>query len=141
MYSFLYIQMMQNPSLYGIHDDPEAVWKDEPILKRRKLDLAHTATCLLEKSHLVQHNPQRGALQSTPMGHIASQYYVSYIYIALYRHQLRPNFTDVELLRLFSLSGEFMHITVREYEKLKLAKMVMKVPIPVNNHTISSGVG
>ena len=51
--------------------------------------------------------------------------------MTLYGRQLWTNFTDIELLRLFSLSGEFTHITVREDEKLELAKLVMKVPIPV----------
>ena len=39
--------------------------------------------------------------------------------------------SDIELLRLFSLSGEFAHITVREEEKLELSKLAGKVPIPV----------
>ena len=65
------------------------------------------------------------------MGRIASQYYVSHTSMALYGRQLQPNFTDIEMLRLFSLSGEFTHITVREDEKLELAKLVIKVPIPV----------
>mmetsp|Transcript_13763 Transcript_13763/g.20677 ORF Transcript_13763/g.20677 Transcript_13763/m.20677 type:complete len:1176 (+) Transcript_13763:3-3530(+) len=51
--------------------------------------------------------------------------------MALYSRQLRPNMTDIDLLRLFSLSGEFKHITVRNEEKLELAKLAAKVPIPV----------
>jgi pre-mRNA-splicing helicase BRR2 len=39
--------------------------------------------------------------------------------------------SDIELLRLFAMSGEFAHITVREEEKLELAKLAGKVPIPV----------
>ena len=68
------------------------------------------------------------------MGRIASQYYVSHTSMALYGWQLRPNFTDIEMLCLFSLSGEFMHITVREDEKLELTKLVMKVPTPVKEN-------
>jgi len=129
-YSFLYVRMLRNPSLYGIHE-PESTLKNDPTLKSRRLDLAHTAACLLEKSHLVRYDRKSGALQSTPMGRIASQYYISHTSMALYGRQLRPNLTDIELLRLFSLSGEFTHITVREEEKLELAKLVTKVPIPV----------
>jgi pre-mRNA-splicing helicase BRR2 len=39
--------------------------------------------------------------------------------------------SDIELLRLFSLSGEFSHVTIREEEKLELAKLAGMVPIPV----------
>jgi len=129
-YSFLYIRMLQNPGLYGIVN-PEQTLKEDPTLKRRRLDLAHTAASLLEKSHLARYDRKSGALQSTPLGRIASQYYLSHTLMALYSRHMRPNMSDIELLRLFSLSGEFAHITVREEEKLELAKLAAKVPIPV----------
>ncbi len=129
-YSFLYVRMLQNPGLYGIFN-PEKTLKEDPTLKRRRLDLAHSAACLLEKSHLVRYDRKSGALQPTPMGRIASQFYLSHTSMALYGRQLRPNMTDIDLLRLFSLSGEFTHITVRQEEKLELSKLAAKVPIPV----------
>ena len=129
-YTFLYVRMLQNPDLYGIFE-PEKTLKEDPTLKRRRLDLAHSAACLLEKSHLIRYDRKSGALQPTPMGRIASQFYLSHSSMALYGRQLRPNMTDIDLLRLFSLSGEFKHITVREEEKLELSKLSAKVPIPV----------
>ena len=39
--------------------------------------------------------------------------------------------SDIELFRVFSLSHEFKYINVREEEKMELAKMLDKVPIPV----------
>lgn len=129
-YSFLYVRMLQNPEIYGIFE-PEKTMKEDPTLKRRRLDLSHTAACLLEKSHLIRYDRKSGALQPTPMGRIASQFYLSHSSMALYNRHLRPNMTDIDLLRLFSLSGEFKHITVREEEKLELSKLASKVPIPV----------
>ena len=38
---------------------------------------------------------------------------------------------DIELLRLFALSDEFKYIIVRDEEKLELAKLLERVPIPV----------
>ena len=132
-YSFLYVRMLQNPTLYGIFE-PEKTLKEDPTLKRRRLDLAHTAACLLEKSHLIRYDRKSGALQPTPMGRIASQFYLSHKSMALYGRQLRSNMTDIDLLRLFSLSGEFTHITVRQEEKLELSKLAAKVPIPVKEN-------
>lgn len=129
-YSFLYVRMLQAPVSYGIFE-PEKTLKEDPTLKRRRMDLAHTAACLLEKSHLVRYDRKSGALQPTPMGRIASQFYLTHSSMALYGRQLRSNMTDIDLLRLFSLSGEFSHITVRQEEKLELAKLAAKVPIPV----------
>jgi pre-mRNA-splicing helicase BRR2 len=129
-YTFLYVRMLQNPSLYGIHD-AENVMKTDPTLRKRRLDLAHTAATILEKSLLVQYDRKSGALRATALGRVASQYYISHSSMAVYSRHMRPNMTDIELLRLFALSGEFTHITVREEEKLELAKLAGKVPIPV----------
>ena len=129
-YTFLYVRMLQNPVLYGIQD-PEATLKSDPTLKKRRLDLAHTAATILEKSLLVQYDRRSGSLRATALGRVASQYYISHSSMAVYNRHMRPNMTDVELLRLFALSGEFAHITVREEEKLELSKLAGKVPIPV----------
>ncbi len=129
-YTFLYIRMLQNPSLYGIVNG-EAAIKDDPTLKRRRMDLAHTAATILEKNHLIRYDRKTGSLQATPLGRVASQYYISHSSMAVYSRHMRSNMSDIELLRLFALSGEFAHITVREEEKLELAKLAGKVPIPV----------
>lgn len=127
-YTFLYVRMLKNPNLYGISDKAAT---EDPTLKHRRTDLAHTAACMLERSHLVRYDRRSGALQSTPLGRIASQYYISHTSMSLYSRHLRPNMADIDLLRLFSMSGEFTHITVREEEKLELSKLAMRVPIPV----------
>lgn len=129
-YTFLYIRMLRNPTLYGIGNGAEAI-KEDPTLKQRRLDLAHTAASVLEKNHLVRYDRKSGTLQTTPLGRVASQFYISHTSMAVYSRHMRQNMSDIELLRLFSLSGEFAHITVREEEKLELAKLAGKVPIPV----------
>ena len=129
-YTFLYIRMLQNPTLYGI-GSAEATLKDDPTLKGRRMDLAHSAASILEKSHLVRYDRRSGTLQTTPLGRVASQFYISHSSMAVYSRHMRPSMSDIELLRLFSLSGEFAHITVREEEKLELEKLASKVPIPV----------
>lgn len=129
-YTFLYIRMLQNPSLYGIMNG-DAVIRDDPTLKRRRMDLAHTAASMLEKNHLIRYDRKTGAVQATPLGRVASQFYISHSSMAVYSRHMRPNMSEIELLRLFAMSGEFAHITVREEEKLELVKLAGKVPIPV----------
>jgi pre-mRNA-splicing helicase BRR2 len=129
-YTFLYIRMLRNPALYGIVNGASAI-KDDPTLKQRRLDLAHTAAAMLEKNQLIRYDRKSGAIQATPLGRIASQFYISHNSMATYSRHMRPNMSDIELLRLFSLSGEFSHVTVREEEKLELAKLAGRVPIPV----------
>lgn len=127
-YLFLYVRMLRNPGLYGISEEG---LREDRTLKRRRLDLAHTAASILEKHHLVKYDRKSGALHATPLGRVASQFYISHTSMAVYTRHMRPNMSDIELFRLFSLSGEFTHVTVREEEKLELTKLSGRVPIPV----------
>ena len=129
-YSFLYVRMLRNPTLYGI-PNPEVTLKSDPTLRQRRLDLVHSAACMLEKSQLILYDKNSGSLISTPLGRISSVFYIAHTSMATYSRHLRPNMSDIELLRVFSMSEEFTHITVREEEKLELAKLVGRVPIPV----------
>lgn len=129
-YTFLYIRMLKNPLLYGIPNGASEI-EEDPTLKQRRLDLAHTAATVLEKSRLIRYNRKSGDIQATPLGRVASQFYISHTSMAVYNRHIRPNMSDIELLRLFSLSGEFSHVTVREEEKLELVKLAGRVPIPV----------
>ena len=51
--------------------------------------------------------------------------------MATYNQHLRPTMTTLELFRVFALSNEFKLIPVRQDEKLELAKLLERVPIPV----------
>lgn len=70
-------------------------------------------------------------VQATDLGRIASHYYIKYTTLATYNDHLKPTMGDIELLRLFALSDEFKYIIVRDEEKLELAKLLERVPIPV----------
>jgi pre-mRNA-splicing helicase BRR2 len=127
-YTFLYVRMMKNPESYGIS---EAAAKEDKLLEKRRLDLVHSAATILEKCQLIQYDRKSGAFHATPLGRVASHFYITHSSMAVYNRHMRPNMSDIELLRLFSLSGEFAHITVREEEKLELTKLAARVPIPV----------
>ena len=51
--------------------------------------------------------------------------------VRVFNENLRPQMSDIEVFRLFSLSGEFKNLVVREEEKLELTKLLMRVPIPI----------
>lgn len=62
--------------------------------------------------------------QVTDLGQVASHYYVSYTSMNIYNDHLKPSTTEIDLLRIFSLSSEFKYITVREEEKEELEKLL-----------------
>ena len=125
-YTYLYVRALQEPERYGATPDDG----DESLLQYR-LDLAHSAALVLDKHNLVKYDRKSGGLAITALGRVAAHYYVSYASMATYNEHLKPTLSDIELFRLFSFSGEFKHIHVREEEKLELAKLATRVPIPI----------
>ncbi|WIA19957.1 hypothetical protein OEZ85_005838 [Tetradesmus obliquus] len=149
-YSYLYVRMLRSPALYGV---PLGALEDDPLLLQHRLDLAHSAALLLDKNNLIRYDRRTGGFQVTDLGRIASHYYITYTTLAAFNSHLKPTMGDIELLRLFSLADEFNHLKptmgdigllrlfsladefkfmiVREEEKLELAKLIDRVPVPV----------
>ncbi|CAF3825762.1 unnamed protein product [Adineta steineri] len=127
-YTYLYVRMIKEPQLYGVSN--ESLLVDKYLLQRR-LDLIHSAAIQLDKSHLIRYDRKTGNFQLTEHGRIASHYYCTHETIAMYNQLLKPTLSEIDLFRIFSLSSEFRHITVREEEKIELQKLLERVPIPV----------
>uniref|UniRef100_A0AAQ4RIN1 U5 small nuclear ribonucleoprotein 200 kDa helicase n=1 Tax=Gasterosteus aculeatus aculeatus TaxID=481459 RepID=A0AAQ4RIN1_GASAC len=110
-YTYLYVRMLRNPTLYGVsHDDRSA----DPLLERRRMDLIHTAANVLDKNTLVKYDKRTGSFQVTDLGRIASHFYITHDSIQTYNQLLKPTLSEIELFRVFSLSSEFRNINVRE---------------------------
>lgn len=91
----------------------------------------HSAATILDKNNLVKYDRKSGYFQVTDLGRIASYYYITHGSISTYNQYLKPTMGDIELCRLFSLSEEFKYVGVRQDEKIELAKLLDRVPIPV----------
>ncbi|KAI8816428.1 Sec63 Brl domain-containing protein [Fimicolochytrium jonesii] len=127
-YTYLYVRMLRNGPLYGVGgDELEA----DPYLVQKRVDLIHAAATILDKCNLIKYDKKTGKFQVTELGRIASHYYISHHSMATYNQHLKPTMTLIDLFRAFALSDEFKFIPVREEEKLELAKMLERVPIPV----------
>ncbi|KAG9310011.1 putative RNA helicase [Chiua virens] len=127
-YTYLYVRMLKSPGLYGVGVDYQ---EDDDGLVQKRADIIHSAAALLEKCQLVKYERASGRFQSTELGRIASHYYVTYNSMATYNQHLRPTMSTLELFRVFALSNEFKLLPVRQEEKLELAKLLDRVPIPV----------
>ncbi|XP_057425505.1 DExH-box ATP-dependent RNA helicase DExH12-like [Lotus japonicus] len=127
-YTYLYARMLRNPSLYGLAPD---ILTRDITLEERRADLIHTAATILDKNNLVKYDRQSGSFQVTDLGRIASYYYITHGTISMYNEHLKPTMGYIELCRLFSLSEEFKYVTVRQDEKMELAKLLKHVSIPI----------
>ncbi|PHT28564.1 U5 small nuclear ribonucleoprotein kDa helicase [Capsicum baccatum] len=128
LYTYLYVRMVRNPSLYGLAANG---LKTEDALEQRCADLVHSAAALLDKNNLIKYDKKSGYFQVTDLGRIASCYYITHGTISTYNEHLKPTMGDIELCRLFSLSEEFKCVTVRQDERMELAKLLDRVPIPI----------
>ena len=127
-YTYLFVRMLRNPMLYGI--GPDAVESD-PRLEGRRGDLVHTAALQLDKAGLLRYDRRSGSLAVTDLGRIASHYYVTHGTVAAFNTHMKPHHGEIELCRLFAMAEEFKNVSVREEEKVELARLLERVPIPV----------
>ncbi|KAL1311701.1 hypothetical protein AAFC00_001803 [Neodothiora populina] len=126
-YTYLFVRMLRSPALYQVGAD----YEEDETLEQKRVDLIHAAAVTLEKANLVKYDKRSGRIQSTELGRIASHYYITHNSMATYNQHIQPSITPIELFRVFALSEEFKYIPVRQDEKLELAKLLGRVPIPV----------
>ena len=126
-YTYLFVRMLRSPGLYSVG----AEYEGDDSLEQKRVDLIHSAATVLEKSSLVKYDKRTGKLQATELGRVASHYYITHHSMLTYNHMIQPSVTPIELFRVFALSNEFKYIPVRQDEKLELAKLLGRVPIPV----------
>jgi pre-mRNA-splicing helicase BRR2 len=126
-YTYLFVRMLRSPGLYSVGAD----YEDDESLEQKRVDLIHAAAHVLEKCNLVKYDKKSGTLVPTELGRIASHYYITHNSMATYNLHIQPGISAIELFRVFALSEEFKYIPVRQDEKLELAKLLGRVPIPV----------
>eukprot|EP00043_Microstomoeca_roanoka_P014404 m.142887 g.142887 ORF g.142887 m.142887 type:complete len:2149 (-) comp16005_c1_seq1:147-6593(-) len=127
-FTYLYIRMLRNPSLYGVTSDD---LRDDPKLEQVRASLIHSAAVQLDKCNLIKYDRKTGHFQVTDLGRIASHYYCDFQTVSMYNSLLKPTLTEIELLRIFSRSSEFKLVRVREEEKLELQTLMERVPVPI----------
>uniref|UniRef100_T1GJR4 Helicase ATP-binding domain-containing protein n=1 Tax=Megaselia scalaris TaxID=36166 RepID=T1GJR4_MEGSC len=86
-YTYLYIRMLRNPTIYGISYDK---LKEDKFLELHRADLIHTAALHLDRSGLIKYDRKYGHFQVTELGRIASHYYCTYDTMTTYNQLLKP---------------------------------------------------
>jgi pre-mRNA-splicing helicase BRR2 len=126
-YSYYYVRALRSPGLYSVGPD----YQEDDALEQFRVDLIHSAASVLEKCGLAKYDVKAGSLASTELGRVASHYYITHGSMQTYIQHLQPSITMIELFRIFAQSTEFKYVPVRQDEKLELAKLLGRVPVPV----------
>jgi len=64
-YTYLYVRMLRNPTLYGVSEEELA---NDPLLEQRRADLIHSAATQLDKNSLIRYDRRSGAFQVSECG-------------------------------------------------------------------------
>lgn len=129
-YTYLFIRMLNSPAVYHVG----AEYDGDKSLFYKRLDLSHTALTMLRDNKLIDYDPLTGKVRSTELGKIASHFYINYETINMYNRQLKPWTTEIGVLRVFAMSGEFKLIPVRQEEKMEISKLSEMCPIPIREN-------
>lgn len=131
-YTYLYVRTLRNPKLYKVGTGQEGFDpQSDPTLIKHRSSLVHTACMKLKKCGLIRYDSRTRTVSPTPQGRIASHYYLTCDSMKIIGSGLRPTLTDIDILRLFSSSHEFINVRTRSSEKLELRNLIGRVPVPV----------
>jgi len=119
-YSYLFVRMKRNPMAYGI--DWAEFDNDRSLVQRRR-KLAIDAARTLQQNQMVIFNEATEELRSKDIGRIASQYYIQHTSIQIFNKMMSPEATEVNILRMIAMSGEFDNIQSRNSEADDLVRM------------------
>lgn len=129
--TYLYVRLCNNLTLYM----KESVDKNLSADDAARIFML-SALGQLHQLGMVRYEPKSETVQPTFLGTISSHYYLRPESISVFSNHLKPDMSDADLLRLFSLSYEFRYIPVREQEAIELGMLMEKVPIPIKGmHT------
>ena len=59
--------------------------------------------------HVFRYDRKAGNFQTTELGRISAHYYCAHESMLTYNQLLKPTLSEIELFRVFSLSGEFIN--------------------------------
>lgn len=119
-YSYLFVRMQRNPLTYGID---WAEIRDDPHLVQRRRKLAVDAARVLQQSQMIIFNETTEELRAKDVGRIASQYYVLQTSIEIFNTMMGARATEIDVLKMISMSGEFDNIQSRDNESKELTRL------------------
>lgn len=126
--TYFYVRMRQHPQLYG-SKGPTA---KDPLCLQHVHNLVHTAALHLHTSKLIEYDQNTKSLRATELGRIASHYYLVHESMSTYQQNMWEGMHETDLFRLFSLSHELSHISVRPDEGAQLRELLACCPIAVS---------
>lgn len=135
-WTYFFRRLVQNPSYYGLElDDEERANNAINTFLSQTVDRA--LTCL-ENAYCIEIGEDNRTIRTTPLGRIASFYYLSHETIQLFHDKLSAGISMEELLDLMTQAHEYNELPVRHNEDNLNAVLAKSCPIKVNEYTYDS---
>ena len=126
-FTYLYTRLNKAPLVYGI--DLADLAADPSLTTRREHWITNAARILVEHEMVVM--DAGGRLHTTPVGRIASRYYLHYKTVGIFQERLRNNLREADALDLMSRATDFSQIAMRDSEEAELDSLLDRVPCEV----------
>ncbi|KAL0949691.1 hypothetical protein HGRIS_009728 [Hohenbuehelia grisea] len=127
-YTYLFVRMRKNPSIYGI---PWEAPVDDPQLGSKRAEYVKAAVNKLVNAGMMTIEPQTDAYVITDLGRIAAKFYIRHASIEIFNEKFRPKMTEADVLDMLCKSTEFDQIQVRENELPELGQLRDIIPCDV----------
>lgn len=127
-WTYLFRRLMFNPAYYGLED------RDPGILSSYLSSLVQSTFEDLEDGGCIKITED--SVEPLILGSIASQYYLSYLTVAMFGSNLGPDLSLEVLLHILSAASEYDELPVRHNEENYNAKLAEKVPYIVDKNRL-----
>lgn len=129
-HTYHYVRALKCPKQYLTQYSPKLL-RTDPQLEAFRGNLIHSAALALAECQMVEYDQMTRTLKPTPLGRIASTYYIHYESMRVYNDMLKATSQEIDLYHIFSLSSEFKQISVRRGEQDEVKSLIEVCPIPI----------
>lgn len=137
-YTYLNVRLAQNPLVYGCeHYEIES----DPTLTTIRNRLIRATARQLNEAKMCEYNEQTDELKSTPLGRIASHFYINYETVSRFNELLRDGLEQEDLFGIIGEAKEFQQIKFREEEASELDKLRKQCFLPIADGKLESTCG
>nr|XP_045603528.1 activating signal cointegrator 1 complex subunit 3-like [Procambarus clarkii] len=135
-WTYFFRRLLQNPSYYELELDEEE--KPESAVNPYLSRIIDRALASLQSAYCIEIDSDKRTIQTTPLGRIASFYYLSHQTIQMFQEKLSPSVTMEDLLDLLTQAHEYDQLPVRHNEDNLNGELAKSCPIEVNAYTYDS---
>lgn len=135
-WTYFFRRLVQNPSYYGLELEEET--KQDNAVNTFLSSIIDRALTCLENAYCIEVGADNRAVQATPLGRIASFYYLSHQTIQMFQEKLNPTLLMEDLLDLLTQVHEYDELPVRHNEDNMNGELAKSCPIEVNPYTYDS---